>query len=255
MPELPDRLQIATRGAIDAVVRPPGSKSITNRALLVAALAEGESELRRPLESDDTRVMSQCLKALGCQLTLGEEAWIVRGLAGKLRQPSEALFTGNSGITARFLTAAAALADGPVVVDGSPRMRERPIEDLADALRQLGVKVELLGAGGCPPVRVHGGGLPGGPAVIDASRSSQYVSAVLMAAPYAQADVELSFREGVLVSKPYVELTLQLMGAFGAEAGWSGGGGLQVAAGRRYDSAPGGGSNHVGGMPWRLPRA
>jgi 3-phosphoshikimate 1-carboxyvinyltransferase len=234
VPELPDRLPIATRGAIDAVVRPPGSKSITNRALLVTALAEGESELRCPLESDDTRVMSQCLKALGCQLTLGEEAWTVRGLAGRLRHPSEALFTGNSGTTARFLTAAAALADGPVLVDGSPRMRERPIEDLADALRQLGVTVDLLGAQGCPPVRVHGGGLPGGPAVIDASRSSQYVSAVLMAAPYAQTDVEISFREGVLVSKPYVELTLQLMGAFGAEAGWSAAGGLRVAAGRRY---------------------
>jgi len=232
--ELPDRLPIATRGAIDAVVRPPGSKSITNRALLIAALAEGESELRRPLESDDTRVMGECLKALGCRLALGGEAWTVGGLAGRLRQPPEALFTGNSGTTARFVTAAAALADGPVLIDGSPRMRERPIQDLADALRQLGVEVDLLGARGCPPVRVHGAGLPGGAAVIDASRSSQYVSAVLMAAPYARTDVELSFREGVLVSKPYVELTLQLMAAFGAEAGWSAGGGLRVAAGRRY---------------------
>jgi 3-phosphoshikimate 1-carboxyvinyltransferase len=178
--------------------------------------------------------MSQCLKALGCQLTLGEEAWTVRGLAGALRQPSEALFTGNSGTTARFLTASAALADGPVLIDGSPRMRERPIQDLAHALRQLGVKVDLLGTRGCPPVRVHGGGLPGGPALIDASRSSQYVSAVLMAAPYARKDIELSFREGVLVSRPYVELTLQVMGAFGAEAGWSAGGGLRVAAGPRY---------------------
>jgi len=234
VPELPERLPIATRGAIDAVVRPPGSKSITNRALPLAALARGESELRGPLESDDTRVMSQCLEALGCRLTRGEEVWTVRGLAGKLRRPSEPLFTGNSGTTARFLTAAAALADGPVLIDGSPRMRERPIEDLAHALRQLGVRVDLLGAEGCPPVRVHGGGLAGGAAVIDAGRSSQYVSAVLMAAPYARADVELSFREGVLVSRPYVELTLQLMAAFGAEAGWSAGGGLRVEAGRGY---------------------
>ena len=88
MPKLPDRLPIPTRGAIDAVVRQPGSKSITNRALLVAALADGESELRRPLESDDTRVMSQCLKALGCELTPGEESWTVGGLGGQLRHPS-----------------------------------------------------------------------------------------------------------------------------------------------------------------------
>jgi 3-phosphoshikimate 1-carboxyvinyltransferase len=234
VPELPECLPIATRGAVDAAVRPPGSKSITNRALLVAALAAGESELRAPLASDDTYVMLECLTALGCEIEPSDESWRVRGRNGSLQRSPAALHTGNSGTTARFLTAAAALADGPVVIDGSPRMRERPIEDLVDALRQLGVEIDVLGAKGCPPLRVHGGGLAGGRISIDASRSSQYVSAVLLAAPYARADVGLSFRDGVLVSRPYVELTLQLMRAFGAEADWSADGGLHVAAGRSY---------------------
>jgi 3-phosphoshikimate 1-carboxyvinyltransferase len=113
-------------------------------------------------------------------------------------------------------------------------MRERPIADLASALGQLGAEVEILGENGCPPLRVGGGGLPGGDAEIDASRSSQYVSAVLLAAPLAERDVNLEFRDGVLVSRPYVELTLELMQAFGAEAGWSGSGGLHVRGGHGY---------------------
>jgi 3-phosphoshikimate 1-carboxyvinyltransferase len=234
VPELPDRLAIAPRGAIDAVVRPPGSKSITNRALPVAALAAGESELRGALWSDDTRAMVECLAALGCPVELGEDAWRVMGRRGRLQRSPAALRAGNSGTTARFLTAAATLADGPVIVDGDARMRERPIEDLVDALRQLGAKLDVLGKDGCPPVRVHGGGLPGGLARVDASRSSQYVSALLLAAPYARRDVELDFVDGVLVSAPYVELTLQVMRAFGAEADWRPEGGLRVRAGRHY---------------------
>jgi 3-phosphoshikimate 1-carboxyvinyltransferase len=230
----PDRLAIPTRGPIDAVVRPPGSKSITNRALVAAALASGDSELRGALESDDTRVMADCLVALGVGLERAPDAWRVRGSAGHLRQPDAPLYTGNSGTTARFLSAAATLADGPVVLDGSPRMRQRPIQDLVHALSQLGAPAEVLGRDGCPPLRVHGGGLPGGTAVIDASRSSQYVSAVLLAAPCAQRDVDLQFENGVLVSGPYVELTLQLMRAFGAEVDWSPSGGIHVRGRRGY---------------------
>jgi 3-phosphoshikimate 1-carboxyvinyltransferase len=160
----------------------------------------------------------------------------VAGGAGHLRAPVAPVHAGNSGTTARFLTAAATLADGPVVIDGDARMRERPIEDLVVALRALGAQVEVQGRGGCPPVRVAGGGLPGGPAEIDARRSSQYVSAVLLAAPYARRDVTLSLAGGVLVSRPYVDLTLQLMREFGADADWTAGGGLRVAAGRGYQA-------------------
>jgi 3-phosphoshikimate 1-carboxyvinyltransferase len=232
--DLPPVLPIPTRGAIDAVVRVPGSKSITNRALPIAALAAGDSELLGPLESDDTLAMVEGLAALGCEITLGEERWRVRGRRGRLQRSAAAIQARSSGTTARFLTALACLANGPVVIDGSPRMRERPIADLTDALARLGVQVDVLGANGCPPVRVHGGKLPGGRAEIDASRSSQYVSAILLAAPYARSDVELVFAGGVLVSRPYVELTLQVMRAFGAQASWTGAASLRVQSGRGY---------------------
>jgi 3-phosphoshikimate 1-carboxyvinyltransferase len=234
MPRLPAVLPIAPRGALDARVRVPGSKSITNRALVIAALADGDSALRGGLVSDDTRAMLEALRALGCAVATGAEPWRVPGCDGHLRAPAQPLDTGNSGTTARFLTAAACLADGSVVIDGSPRMRERPIDDLVDALAGLGVRCEILGRAGCPPLRVPGGGLPGGATPIDASRSSQYVSAVLLAAPYAKSDVELELTGGVLVSRPYVELTLQLMDAFGAQTRWSAPDRLRVAAGRPY---------------------
>jgi 3-phosphoshikimate 1-carboxyvinyltransferase len=215
-------------------VRPPGSKSITNRALVAAALARGDSQLRGALVSDDSEVMLACLHALGVRIQTGDDVWRISGCGGRLGSPQQPLHTGNSGTTARFLSAAATLATGPVVLDGSPRMRERPIVDLVEALRQLGAGVEVLGHDGCPPLRVEGGGLPGGKAVIDASRSSQYVSAVLLAAPCAQRDVDLDFENGVLVSAPYVELTLQVMRAFGADPSRGASGGIHVSAGRGY---------------------
>jgi 3-phosphoshikimate 1-carboxyvinyltransferase len=232
VPDLEGPLPIAPRGALDARVRVPGSKSITNRALVVAALADGDSHLEGTLDSDDTRVMRSALGGLGVDIQSDTESCQVRGRAGVLHHPTEPLFAGNSGTTARFLTAAAALADGPVVIDGNARMRQRPIADLALALGALGVRVEVLGSGGCPPVRIHGPGFPGGRATIDATRSSQYVSAVLLSAPYAQQEVVLELADGVCVSRPYVELTLQVMRAFGAEADWSADGGLRVAPGR-----------------------
>ncbi|HKA16639.1 MAG TPA: 3-phosphoshikimate 1-carboxyvinyltransferase [Myxococcota bacterium] len=234
MQDLPDPLRVEPRGPLDASVRVPGSKSVTNRALVAAALAEGTSELSGALASDDTEVMVASLTALGCRLDVGSDPWRVVGRAGRLGAPAAPLFAGNSGTTARFLTAAACLADGPVVIDGTARMRERPIDDLTRALAQLGGRCEILGARGCPPVRVAGGGLPGGDATIDARRSSQYVSALLLAAPYAQRDVALRFAGGELVSRPYVDLTLDVMHAFGALADWDGGSALYVRAGAHY---------------------
>jgi 3-phosphoshikimate 1-carboxyvinyltransferase len=155
-----------------------------------------------------------------------------------LQRSAVAIHARGSGTTARFLTAAAALANGAVVIDGNARMRARPIADLTDALRALGVKVDMLGERGCPPVRVHGGALPGGRAEIDARHSSQYVSALLLAAPYARADVVLEFTDGILVSRPYVDLTLDVMRAFGAEVAWTQDSTLRVKAGRGYQGRP-----------------
>ncbi|MGB0620198.1 MAG: 3-phosphoshikimate 1-carboxyvinyltransferase [Myxococcota bacterium] len=235
-----DRLEIEPRGPIDARPIVPGSKSITNRVLLLAALADGESRLRGGLESDDTVVMRRALESMGIGLqverdpTTGAEDWRVRGRGGRFQAPGHPLDCGNSGTTVRFLTAALTLAEAPIVVDGNARMRERPISDLAAALRGLGAELSMEGTSDCPPITVHGGGLPGGAALIDGSRSSQYVSAVLQAAPYAKNDVELSFKDGIIVSRPYIDLTLEVMRDFGVEADWTQDDRLVVRAGQTY---------------------
>jgi len=236
---LPPELEIQPRGALDATVAVPGSKSITNRALVVAALAEGTSRLHGALESDDTEAMRACLAALGIAVEApGQDApWTVPGACGRLAAPDAPLDVRASGTTARFLAAAATLADGPVRIDGTARMRERPIDDLVAALRGLGARIEILGRGGCPPLEVRGGGLAGGTTTIDARRSSQFVSAVLLAAPQARSPVTLELVEGALVSRPYVELTLQVMRAFGAACGWERDGVLRVEAPRPYRAA------------------
>ncbi|MBW2713724.1 MAG: 3-phosphoshikimate 1-carboxyvinyltransferase [Deltaproteobacteria bacterium] len=227
-------LAIRTRGPIKARVRCPGSKSITNRALLIAALAHGESKLRGPLASDDTLYMGKALRALGAGISEDGDVWTVSGTGGNLCQPSEVLDVHASGTAARFLTALATLADGPAVIDGIERIRQRPVLDLVETLRELGAEIEIQGENGCPPIGTAGGGWFGGSASIDASKSSQYVSAVLLAAPYAERDVELSLQEGKLVSRPYVEITLDCMRAFGGDVNWTDDTTLCVAAGRHY---------------------
>jgi 3-phosphoshikimate 1-carboxyvinyltransferase len=234
MPPLPDPFPVRPRGRIDACVRPPGSRSLTNRALLAAALARGESTLTGATESDDALAMREGLRALGVPILVDGDRWTVAGCDGRVpARGAVAVDVRASGTTARFLTAAATLAPAgaEVTLDGTARMRERPIGDLAAALRGLGADVEALGPGGCPPVRVRGGGLGGGAVAIDARRSSQYVSGVLLAAPCAAGDVELSLVEGRLVSRPFVDLTLQVMGEFGARAEFRGDASLHVARG------------------------
>lgn len=207
-----------------ATVRPPGSKSITNRALAAAALADGTSTLLRPLRSEDTAAMIGCLRAMGVGIAEEGEDVVVRG--GPRPQGGGRLDARASGTTARFATALAVLADGPSVIDGTPRLRQRPIGPLVDALIALGARVEKTGF---PPVRVAGGGLPGGSAPMDVSLSSQFLSAALLAAPGAEADVTL-LPGPVIVSRPYVTSTLEVMAAFGAEAGWNGDGSVTVRA-------------------------
>ncbi len=193
----------------------PGSKSITNRALVLAALAEGTTVLRGVLHSDDTRHMRRCLEQLGIEIIDRDATTLeVHGGLSRLRPPTEPLFVGNSGTTIRFLTGLAALVPGPVTLDGDPHMQKRPIADLVDGLRQLGVKVEC--DTGCPPLTVWGGQLRGGTVTMRGDRSSQYFSAVLMAARCARGDVTLRV-EGTLVSRPYVGITLEMMRRFGAE--------------------------------------
>ncbi|WP_429812120.1 3-phosphoshikimate 1-carboxyvinyltransferase [Ensifer sp. B1-9] len=197
-------------------VRPPGSKSITNRALLLAGLAKGTSRLTGALKSDDTRYMADALRAMGVEIDEPDETTFVVTSTGKLKPPAAPLFLGNAGTATRFLTAAAALVDGTVVVDGDQHMRKRPIKPLVEALGTLGV--EVTSDTGCPPVIVKGtGGFPSGRVVIDAGLSSQYVSALLMAAPGAKGPVSIELAGDEIGARGYIDLTVAAMRAFGAE--------------------------------------
>ena len=209
--------EVEPRRIRDSTVRPPGSKSITNRALVVAALAVGDSRIIGPLRSDDTDAMIGCLLRIGVEVEATIEGFDVRS-DGRLRGGGP-LDVRASGTTARFITAVAALAERPSVIDGTARMRERPIGPLVAALRSLGATVEAAGSGEFPPVRVAGGGIAGGRITIDGSSSSQFVSAVLLSAPRAGHTVTLDLGGGV-VSRPYLDTTLEVMASFGAEARW-----------------------------------
>jgi 3-phosphoshikimate 1-carboxyvinyltransferase len=211
-----DSIEIHPTGPLHGTIRPPGSKSITNRALVCAALADGESLLTAALDSDDTRVMIESLGRLGIAVEHDPAAATLRvvGCGGRLPAGQADLYVANSGTTLRFLTAVCALGHGVFRLDGNARMRERPVEDLLDALRQLGAEAACESPGGCPPVVVRGQGLRGGRATVAGSISSQFLSGLLLAAPYTDADVELIV-EGTLVSRPYIEMTRAVMAAFG----------------------------------------
>lgn len=229
-----DSIEIQPSGPLRAKIRPPGSKSITNRALVCAALARGESLLTGALESDDTQVMIEGLRQLRLALRHDRGARTIRvtGCDGRPPAASADLLLGNSGTTVRFLTALVTLGHGVYRLDGTPRMRERPIQDLLDALQQLGADAASEAGSGCPPVVVHAAGLRGGRAEVAGNISSQFLSAVLLAAPYATSDVVLSVR-GELVSKPYVMMTLAVMRAFGVDVA-CGNSSLRVPAPQSY---------------------
>lgn len=201
---------------LKATVRVPGSKSLTNRALLIAALASGKTRLTNALFSDDSRYFANALQTLGFDVHLDEanSEMIVTGLGGKIPAEKAELFIGNSGTTVRFLSAFLALGNGEYVLDGEPRMRERPINDLVDALSQLGANLETTN--NCPPVKIFAKGLHGGKTTIAGNISSQFLSALLMVAPYARSPIEIELTTE-LNSKPYVDMTIAIMKDFGVE--------------------------------------
>jgi 3-phosphoshikimate 1-carboxyvinyltransferase len=217
-------LEIQTvAGPIRGRVRPPGSKSITNRALVCATLADGVSQLTGALDSEDTRVMIDGLGRLGIEVESHDASTrlVVHGAGGEIPALEADLFCANSGTTIRFLTALATLGHGSFQLDGVERMRQRPIGDLLDALNQMGTHASSENDDNCPPVVVHANGLPGGTAKIRGDISSQYLSGVLMAAPRARDVVELVI-DGPLVSQPYVRMTLAVMKSFGVDVETSG---------------------------------
>ncbi len=202
-----------------ATITPPGSKSLTNRALVLSALAQGECALSNVLFADDTNVMLDCLHWLGFDLTIDRDKHSVRivGRGGAIPSPSADLFCGNSGTTIRFLAAMVSLGRGSYTLDGIPRMQQRPIGQLVDMLKNLGVRVNYLGGverEGFPPVQVMANQFPGGLLRFGGGQSSQFLSAILQAAPYARNEVQVDL-QGQQTSWPYVAMTMRLMDEFG----------------------------------------
>lgn len=210
---------------LHAQVRVPGSKSLTNRALLIAALAHGSTTLHNALFSDDSRYFARALQTLGFELTLNEPAAqiTVHGQGGHIPSAHAELFIGNAGTAARFLSAFLTLGHGDYILDGDARMRERPIGDLVNALQQLGAQVTPMPLPVRPPsphitlpLTILANGLPGGKAYLAGDISSQFLSALLMVAPYAQRPIEIELTTE-LNSKPYVDMTIAIMHTFGVE--------------------------------------
>ena len=217
--EFPDELEIKPlEKPVDATVRVPGSKSVTNRALIVAALAAGTSTILNPLVSDDSYWLMDALTRLGFSVHADRDKGEVTigGLGGKIpyTESEVEVYVGNAGTAARFLPPLLSLGEGKYRIDGTSRMRERPVEDLVESLRHLGADIRYDGEKERFPLMVVGRGLQGGVAKVESSRSSQFLSGVLMSAPYATEKVVLEVA-GKLVSRPYVGITLGVMEAFG----------------------------------------
>ncbi|HAE2266214.1 TPA_asm: 3-phosphoshikimate 1-carboxyvinyltransferase [Salmonella enterica subsp. salamae serovar 60:g,m,t:z6] len=203
---------------VDGAINLPGSKSVSNRALLLAALACGKTVLTNLLDSDDVRHMLNALSALGINYTLSADRTRcdITGNGGALRAPGALeLFLGNAGTAMRPLAAALCLGQNEIVLTGEPRMKERPIGHLVDALRQGGANIDYLEQENYPPLRLRGG-FTGGDVEVDGSVSSQFLTALLMTAPLAPKDTIIHVK-GELVSKPYIDITLNLMKTFGVE--------------------------------------
>ncbi|WHZ12275.1 MAG: 3-phosphoshikimate 1-carboxyvinyltransferase / Cytidylate kinase [Burkholderiaceae bacterium] len=216
----------------------PGSKSISNRVLLLAALAAGSTTVLDPLDSDDTRIMVAALEQLGCVIEPVAGGLRIAGLDGRPRQQRAALFLGNAGTAMRPLTAALALLDGEFELRGVPRMHERPIGDLVDALRSLGCSIDYLGRPGYPPLRIAPPALKvGQPVRVRGDVSSQFLTALLMALPLVAARQDIMIEvDGELISKPYIEITLSLLARFGVEVRREGWQRFTIPAGSRYHS-------------------
>ena len=231
-------LDVPALRAVSGTVRLPGSKSISNRVLLLAALCDGQTTVRDLLDSDDTRVMLQALRQLGCGVVVDGTTAVIDGLGGRARQPQAELFLGNAGTAMRPLTAALAVLGGDYRLSGIARMHERPIGDLVDALRALGCSVQYLGQDGFPPLHI---GQPNlrldQPIPVRGDVSSQFLTALLMALPLAARAQDIVIDVvGELISKPYIEITLQLLARFGVKVQRDGWARFVIPAGSRYRS-------------------
>jgi 3-phosphoshikimate 1-carboxyvinyltransferase len=201
---------------LDATVKIPGSKSYTQRALIIGFLAERKSFLRNGLLSADTQYLMEALRSLGSEILIEDEYIVIGGTSGTIRNPRREIYLGNNGTAMRFLTSLVSLGKGMFTLGGDPRLCERPIKPLLDALKMLGVDVRSKNKQGYPPVVVHANGLRGGRVTLADIESSQYVSSLLICAPYAERDTAIELK-GHIPSLPYIDMTIEVMKAFGVE--------------------------------------
>ncbi len=201
---------------INTTITVPGSKSITQRALIAAALADGESTLIGPLSSEDTAYTSAALQSMGINVDTTDDSWKVQGTGGVIQTPGKDIFLGNNGTATRFLTSVAALGNGRFTIAGEKRMEERPIDPLMKALAGWGVDITSINGTGCPPLSINAKGIDGGKTILPEGKSSQYLSSLLLVAPYARNKALLTV-EGEVPSRPYVTMTLAVMKSFGID--------------------------------------
>jgi 3-phosphoshikimate 1-carboxyvinyltransferase len=209
-------LEIKPISKANAVVTVPSSKSYSNRALLIAALADGKSHINNCLSCDDTRYMIDALKSFGIKIIENNTQITIQGCSGRPQAPQNNIFVGNAGTSMRFLCSFAALSPGEILIDGNLRMQKRPLKYLIHGLSDLGVEIKSVNNNGCPPVKIKGGSFMGGETVMGGEKSSQYFTSILLSAPYAKNDVTIKVK-GELTSKPYIDLTLDLMKTFGVQ--------------------------------------
>ncbi len=207
-------IEIPSRPVYNATVTVPGSKSYTHRALIVSALSNGTSTIVNGLDSEDTRLTRDALIQMGAVIHLDASGWNVQGMNGHLKPCASDIFLGNSGTSMRLLAGVCVLGEGKYTLTGTPRMQERPIQDLLDGLQQIGVHTRSLYRPGCPPVEITAGSARGGRVSLNCGLSSQYLSAVLLMSPCTAEGMEILVTEGP-VSKPYIDMTIDIMAQAG----------------------------------------
>ena len=225
-------MEIMPRTIRGGAVRVPGSKSYTHRMLIAAALSDGACTLVNPLASQDTELTAGALRCFGIDIQ-GSDPLTVRGSGGRLDAPDKPVFLGNSGTSMRFVTALAALARGRTVITGTPRLQQRPVGDLLQGLTQLGATARSPAQNGCPPVEISGGPVQGGAVDLRCAVSSQFLSALLLIGPCLPKGLTINVQEGP-VSRPYIDLTVDVMQRFGIDIARRGYAQFQVAGRQAY---------------------
>lgn len=230
-------IEIIPQKIYNKEVTVPGSKSYTHRILIAAALSDGTCTIYNGLKSEDTLLTLSALKQMGIKIDVGKDRFLVYGKEGAFKPCVEPVYLGNSGTSIRLLTAVASLGEGFYTLAGTERMGERPIQDLLDGLVQIGIRARSVNNNGCPPVEVKGGKISGGSIDLKCGTSSQFLSALLLMAPYTKKGIDINVVEGP-VSRPYVDMTVDVMEKLGVEVIRDGYERFRVDGGQSYMAGP-----------------